>query len=85
MDEGQIVRDAHRLKGIPIVSVHGRYDMVCPNKGSFDLKAAVPQMKIILTDGGHAGSENLGAMKKGIAILASVAGPAKGGRKTRRR
>jgi proline iminopeptidase len=80
MDEGQIIRDAHRLKGIPIISVHGRYDMVCPNKESFDLKAAAPQTKILVPDGGHAGSENLTAVKKGIAMLYAFTGK----RKTRR-
>jgi proline iminopeptidase len=74
IDEGQIVRDAHRLKGIPIVTVHGRYDMVCPNKGSFDLQAVAPQTKIILAHGGHAGSEpgTLAAQKKAIAMLYST-------------
>jgi proline iminopeptidase len=30
--EDQLLRDAHRLKGIPGVIVHGRYDVVCPVK-----------------------------------------------------
>ena len=30
MEEGQLLRDAGRLKGIPGVIVHGRYDMACP-------------------------------------------------------
>ena len=81
IDEGQILRDAHRLKGIPIVSVHGRYDMVCPNKGSFDLQQVLPQMKILLvTDGGHAGSEGgtYAAHKKAVGLMAAK-------RRTRRR
>jgi proline iminopeptidase len=80
IDEGQIIRDAYRLKGIPIVAVHGRYDMVCTNKESFDLKAVAPQTKILVTDGGHSGSENFAAQKKGIAMLA----PTSGTRVTRR-
>ena len=74
IDEGQIIRDAHRLKGIPIVTVHGRYDMVCPNKGSFDLRAAAPQTKNLLVHGGHAGSEpgTLAGQKKAIAMLYST-------------
>jgi proline iminopeptidase len=72
MDEGQIIRDAHRLKGIPIVAVHGRYDMMCTNNESLSLKAAAPQTKILLTEGGHAGPENLAAIKKGIAILGAI-------------
>jgi len=81
MDEGQIIRDAHRLKGIPIISVHGRYDMVCTANESSDLKAAAPQTKILVTDGGHSGSENLIVIKKAIALLASSSGK----RVTRRR
>ena len=82
IEEGQIIRDAHRLKDIPIVSIHGRYDMVCPNKGSFDLQRELPQMKILLVPtGGHAGSEpgTLAAHKRAIAMFASS-----GKRKTRR-
>ncbi|MGO7711759.1 prolyl aminopeptidase, partial [Rhizobium johnstonii] len=32
MDEGQLIRYAGRLKDIPGVIVHGRYDMPCPAK-----------------------------------------------------
>ena len=74
--EGQLLNDAHKLKDIPIVSIHGRYDMVCPNKGSFDLQKKLPQMKILLVpDGGHAGSEpgTLDAHKRAIAMFASAA------------
>ena len=30
LEEGQLIRDAHKLKDIPGVIVHGRYDMPCP-------------------------------------------------------
>lgn len=86
IEEGQILRDAHRLKGIPIVTVHGRYDMVCPNKGSFELQRVLPHVKVLLVaDGGHAGSEagTFAAHKKAVAYLASLCGTSK--RKTRRR
>lgn len=72
IDEGQILRDAHRLKGIPIVTIHGRYDMVCPNKGSWALHDVLPHVKVLLvTDGGHAGSEpgTRAAHKKAIAMF----------------
>ncbi|MGD8841061.1 MAG: prolyl aminopeptidase, partial [Gammaproteobacteria bacterium] len=32
LEDGQLLRDATRLKGIPGVIVHGRYDMPCPLK-----------------------------------------------------
>jgi proline iminopeptidase len=83
IEDGQIIRDAHKLKDIPIISIHGRYDMVCPNKGSFDLQKELPQMKVFLVpDGGHAGSEpgTLDAHKRAISIFASTSQ-----RKTRKR
>ncbi|MCP1775026.1 proline iminopeptidase [Bradyrhizobium barranii subsp. barranii] len=30
LEEGQLLRNAHRLRGIPGAIVHGRYDMPCP-------------------------------------------------------
>jgi len=83
IEDGQIIRDAHKLKDIPIISIHGRYDMVCPNKGSFDLQKELPHMKVFLVpDGGHAGSEpgTLEAHKRAISIFASTSQ-----RKTRKR
>ena len=73
--EEQILRDAHKLKHIPIVTVHGRYDLVCPNKGSWDLHKALPHTKVLLVpDGGHAGSEKgtFAAHKKAIAMFAKM-------------
>lgn len=72
MQDGQIIKDAHRLKDIPIVTIHGRYDMVCPNKGSWDLHEALPHVKVLIVqDGGHAGSEKetWAAHKKAIQFF----------------
>lgn len=81
MKEGQIVRDAQKLKGIPIVAIHGRYDMVCPVEGSWLLKKALPHTKVMMIpDAGHAGSEKgtVAAHKKALRMFA-------GKRSTRRK
>ena len=58
MEDGQLLRDAHKLKGIPGVIVHGRYDMPCPPKYAWALHKAWPEAEFHLVEGaGHAYSE----------------------------
>jgi proline iminopeptidase len=58
MDDGQLLRDAHRLAGIPGVIVHGRYDMPCPAKYAYQLHKAWPNAELYLVEGaGHAATE----------------------------
>ncbi|MCO5063016.1 MAG: prolyl aminopeptidase [Rhizobiaceae bacterium] len=58
LEEGQLLRDAHRLHGIPGVIVHGRYDMPCPAKYAWLLHRAWPDAEFHLIEGaGHAYSE----------------------------
>jgi proline iminopeptidase len=58
MDEGQLLRDAGRLKGIPGTIVHGRYDMPCPARFAYALHQAWPEADFHLIEGaGHAYSE----------------------------
>jgi proline iminopeptidase len=40
--DDQLLRDAHRLAGIPGVIAHGRYDVVCPPQNAWDLHKAWP-------------------------------------------
>jgi proline iminopeptidase len=44
MEDGQLFRDAHRLRGIPGVIVHGRYDMPCPTRYAYALHKAWPTL-----------------------------------------
>lgn len=54
----QIIEDAHKLKGIPGVIVHGRYDMVCPFDNAFALHEAWPESDLqIVRDAGHSAME----------------------------
>ncbi len=58
LEEGQLLRDAHKLKGIPGAIIHGRYDMPCPLKYAFLLHKAWPEASFHVVEGaGHAGSE----------------------------
>ena len=54
LEEGQLLANAHRLKGIPAVIVQGRYDMCTPPVSAWDLKQAWPEVELqIVPDGGH--------------------------------
>lgn len=58
LEEGQLLRDAHRLAGIPGLIVHGRYDMPCPARSAFALAEAWPDADFHLIEGaGHAYNE----------------------------
>lgn len=58
LEEGQLLRDAHKLKGIAGLIVHGRYDMPCPAKYAWQLSKAWPDAEFYLIEGaGHAYSE----------------------------
>lgn len=58
LEEGQLIGDAGRLRGIPGVIIQGRYDIACPVKTAWDLHRAWPEAAYHLVDGaGHAFSE----------------------------
>lgn len=58
LEDNQIVRDAHKLRDIPSVIVHGRYDMVCPLDNALALSGAWPEADLrIIRDAGHSASE----------------------------
>jgi proline iminopeptidase len=58
LEEGQLLRDAHKLKDIPGLIVHGRYDMPCPAKYAWALHKAWPKAEFFLIEGaGHAFTE----------------------------
>ncbi len=58
LEDGQLLRDAHRLRGIPGTIVHGRYDMPCPLRHAWALHKAWPEADFHLIEGaGHAYDE----------------------------
>ncbi|WP_329071959.1 prolyl aminopeptidase [Amycolatopsis sp. NBC_01480] len=55
LEDGQLIRDAGRLAGIPGVLVQGRYDAVCPPITAYQLHRAWPGSSLQLTEAaGHA-------------------------------
>jgi proline iminopeptidase len=57
-EEGQLVRGAARLVGIPGVIVQGRYDACTPMRTAWDLHRAWPDAELVVVeDAGHAFDE----------------------------
>lgn len=57
-ENDQLLANAHLIKDIPTIIVHGRYDVVCPLKSSYDLKQKLNNCELIIVpDAGHSGSE----------------------------
>lgn len=57
LEEGQLLRDAHRLAGIPGTLIHGRLDLSCPLKTPWELSKAWPNAELkVIDDSGHTGS-----------------------------
>jgi proline iminopeptidase len=58
VEDGQLIRDAGKLKDIPGIIIQGRYDMACPPATAWELHKAWPQSELHLVEGaGHAFSE----------------------------
>lgn len=54
LEEGQLLANAGKLRGIPGVIVHGRHDCCTPPSAAFALKQAWPEVDLqIVPDGGH--------------------------------
>ncbi|UGT61365.1 prolyl aminopeptidase [Nocardia asteroides] len=62
LEEGVLLRDAHRLTGIPGELIHGRLDLSTPLETAWDLAKAWPEARLhIIEDSGHTGSPAMGA------------------------
>jgi proline iminopeptidase len=56
--DGQLIAEAHRLKGIPGVIIQGRYDVVTPMATAWDLHKAWPEAEfVVVPDAGHTATE----------------------------
>jgi proline iminopeptidase len=54
LEEGQLLRGAEKLRGIPGVIVQGRHDMCTPPRAAWALHKAWPEAELnIVPDGGH--------------------------------
>jgi proline iminopeptidase len=58
LKEGQLLASLDRIRHLPAVIVHSRYDVVCPMKAAWALHRAWPEADfLIVPDAGHGASE----------------------------
>jgi proline iminopeptidase len=58
LQQDQILNNAHRLRDIPGIIVHGRYDVVCPVEQAWLLHRAWPGAELrVVPDAGHSALE----------------------------
>jgi proline iminopeptidase len=54
LEEGQLLKGAEKLRGIPGVIVQGRHDCCTPPRAAWELKRVWPEVELnIIPDGGH--------------------------------
>lgn len=64
LEDGELIRDAGKLKGIPGVLIHGRLDLSCPVDTAWEIAQAWPDAElIVLDDTGHKGSPSKRAVQ----------------------
>jgi proline iminopeptidase len=62
LEDGVILREAHRLGGIPGVIIHGRLDLGSPIATAWELARAWRQAHLVIVDdSGHTGSDRMRA------------------------
>jgi proline iminopeptidase len=59
LEDGVLLRDAHRLRGIPGALVHGRLDLGSPAMTAWELARVWPDATLELVDTGHTGGEHM--------------------------
>jgi proline iminopeptidase len=59
LEDGTLLRDAHRLSGIPGVLVHGRLDIGSPSITAWELARAWPDAELRLVGTGHTGGDEM--------------------------
>ncbi|HEX3676227.1 MAG TPA: prolyl aminopeptidase [Sphingomicrobium sp.] len=75
LEEGQLLKGARKLKGIPGVIVQGRHDTCTPPVAAWRLKEAWPEVELnLIPDGGHLFSEpgNLDALVRATDKFAEL-------------
>ncbi|MEU4703184.1 prolyl aminopeptidase [Nonomuraea dietziae] len=73
LEEGVLLREVHRLAGIPGVLIHGRFDLGGPLETAWQLAQAWPDSRLVVVDdSGHTGSDTM--REEILAALDSFAG-----------
>lgn len=78
LEPGQLLANAHCLRGIPGVLVQGRHDLLCPPETAFALAAAWSDARLeIIENAGHALTEPgvMDAMREAVSILITARNP----------
>ncbi|MFC3909886.1 prolyl aminopeptidase [Legionella dresdenensis] len=58
IEENQVLNNSNKIRHIPAYLVHGRYDMICPLAGAWDLHQSLPASQLIIVrDAGHSDRE----------------------------
>ena len=58
LEDGELLRNAHRLAGIPGVLVHGRLDLGCPLTIPYQLAQHWPGSELVIVEqAGHGGRD----------------------------
>lgn len=72
LEDDQLLRNAHRLNGIPGVLIHGRLDLSGPLLNAWELAQTWPDAKLeVIDDSGHTGSPAMAeAISRAIAGFA---------------
>ena len=57
-EDGQLLRDAPKLRDITVTIINGRYDMLCPPITAWRLHQRLPKSKLIIVEeAGHSEGE----------------------------
>jgi proline iminopeptidase len=77
LPEGELLREAHRLAGIPGVLIHGRLDLSGPLGTAWELARAWPDAELVVVeDAGHTGSDAMrAAIRAALDRFAGTAAP----------
>ena len=70
LEEGELLREAHRLAGIPGVLIHGRLDLSCPLDTAWELARAWPDAELFAPNA----SGHLASPSKRERLLAALDG-----------
>ncbi|KTD16691.1 prolyl aminopeptidase [Legionella jordanis] len=58
LSDNQIINNVHKIRHIPSFLIHGRYDMICPLAGAWDLHQVLSASSLrIVRDAGHSARE----------------------------
>ena len=65
LGNNEIMDNISKLQDIDIIMIHNRLDLICPYKGAYDIKKALPKSKLIsVPEFGHIGCKIYKVIKK---------------------